>query len=348
MFATRYRLLYALLLGVYSGGNVLFMEALGSYGLPVAPGYLVGLFGVVVVLIWEGNRLIERALPGLARQLPARLHPLVPAFALSLPATALATAGPAWLLQAARLHLPPSQFALGLKLLLVVGFRINLFLNTLNALAYANRQLRRAQVEAEALKKAGAQARLQSLREQVNPHFLFNNLNVLAALLYQSPDEAAEFIQQLARVYRYVLQQQEKDLVELGTELDFLASYVFVLRTRFRGALDVRLDVPAHLRPRYVVPVALQMLFENALKHNVASQRQPLRIELFAEADGWLVVRNTRQARATPPDTSLQLGLRNIVARYGFVSERAVQVEATATSFTVKLPLLSLGNEVRR
>jgi len=343
MFATRYRLLYALLLGAYSGANVLFMEALGSYGLPVAPAYLLGLFAVVVALIWEGNLLIEKSLPTLTRWLPTGLHPLVPAFGLSLPVTALATAGPAWLLQATRLHLPPAQFALGLKLLLVVAFRINLFLNTLNALAYANRQLRRSQVEAESLKKAGALARLQSLREQVNPHFLFNNLNVLAALLYRSPDEAAEFIQQLARVYRYVLQQQDKDLVELGTELDFLASYVFVLRTRFQGALDVRLDVPAHLRPRFAVPVALQMLFENALKHNVASKSHPLRIELFVEDDHWLVVRNSRQARAAPPDSSLQLGLRNIVARYGFVSEQAVRVEATETSFTVKLPLLSMG-----
>lgn len=342
MFSTRYRLVYALALGGYTGLNVLFMEALVHYELPVAPGYLVGLLAAVVLLVWEGNRLIEEALPRLTRRLGGRVHPLVPAFALSLPVTAAAAAGPAWLLQAAWLHLPAARFALGLKLLLAVAFRVNLFLNTLNALVYYMRRLRRSQVEAEELKKIGAQARLQSLREQVNPHFLFNNLNVLASLVYQSPDQAAEFIQQLARVYRYVLQQQEKDLVEVGAELDFLASYVFVLRTRFRGALHVQLDVPEHLRPRYTVPVALQMLFENALKHNVTSQSRPLRIELYAEDDQWLVVRNNRQPRPVP-EPSMRLGLRNIVARYGFVSERPVQVLAEETRFTVKLPLVEVA-----
>lgn len=340
MFSNRYRYALALALAVYTWANVLFMEAVVRYDLLVAPRYLLLLFGATVLLLWEGNRLVEMALPRLMRWFPAGLHPLVPAFGLSLPVAAAAAAGPAWLLNAGWLHLLPQQFALGLKLLLVLTFRINLFLNTINAVVHLMRQLRRAQVEAEQLKIAGTQARLQSLKEQVNPHFLFNNLNVLSALVYQSPDQAAEYIQQLARVYRYVLQQQEKDVVELGTELDFLASYVFLLRTRFRGSLTVRLDVPEALRPHYTVPVALQMLVENALKHNISSQRLPLCIEVFAEEDGgWLVVRNNRQPRPVP-EPSMQLGLPNIVARYGFVSERAVEVLADEFFFTVRLPLL--------
>ena len=343
MFRTRFRLAYALALAGYTWANVLFMEALVHYALPVAPGYLLLLFGAVVVLLWEGNRLVALALPALRRRLPAQLHPLVPAFGLSLPVAALAALLPAWVLNEGWLHLPPEQFWLGMKLLLVLTFRINLFLNTINAVVYVLRQLRRAQVEAEQLKQVGVQARLQSLKEQVNPHFLFNNLNVLSSLVYQNADQAAEFIQQLARVYRYVLQQQEKDLVELGAELDFLASYAFVLRTRFRGSLRVRVEVPEALRHRYTVPVALQMLFENALKHNISSQRRPLSIEVSVDEDGqWLLVRNNRQPRPVP-EPSLQVGLRNIVARYGFVSTRAVQIIADEESFTVKLPLLEVG-----
>lgn len=208
----------------------------------------------------------------------------------------------------------PVRFALKLKLFLVLAFRINLFLNTINAVVYVLCALRKAQVKAAQLTQVGAQARLQSLKEQVNPHFLFNNLNVLSSLVYQDADQVAEFIQQLARVYRYVLQQQEKDMVELGTELDFLSSYLFVLRTRFRGSLLVRVEVSE----------ARQMLVENALKHNINSLRRPLHIEVFAEEEGgWLVVRNNRQPRLVP-EPSLQVGLRNIVAHYGFVSERAV------------------------
>ncbi len=343
MFSTRYRLAYALVLAGYTWTNVLFMEAVVHYGLPVAPANLLLLVGAMVLLLWEGNRLVEKIVPGLMRWLPAGLHPLVPAFVLSLPVAALAAAGPAWVFNAGWLHLAPARFALGLKLFLVLAFRINLFLNTVNAVVYVLRALRKAQVEAAQLKQVGAQARLQSLKEQVNPHFLFNNLNVLSSLVYQDADQAAEFIQQLARVYRYVLQQQEKDVVELGTELDFLASYLFVLRTRFRGSLLVRVEVPEALRQHYTVPVALQMLLENALKHNVSSQLRPLHIEVFAEEEGgWLVVRNNRQPRLVP-EPSLQVGLRNIVARYGFVSERAVQVLADDTSFTVKLPLLDVG-----
>lgn len=343
MFATRYRYLCILALAGYTWANVLFMEALVHYALPVGPGPLLLLFGAVVLLLWEGNRAVEAALPRLRSWFPAAVHPLVPTFVLSLPVAALAALLPAWGLHAGWLHLPAAQLAIGLKLLLVLTFRINLFLNTINSIIYFLRQLRRAQVEAEQLKIVGAQARLQSLKEQVNPHFLFNNLNVLSSLVYQNADQAAEYIQQLARVYRYVLQQQEKDLVELGIELDFLASYVFLLRTRFRGSVQVLLEVPEALRPSYTVPVALQMLFENALKHNISSQRRPLCIEVFAEEEGgWLVVRNNRQPRPVP-EPSMQLGLRNIVARYGFVSERQVEVLSDDDFFTVKLPLLAVG-----
>ena len=343
LFSVRLRYVYMLGLGAYTYLNVLLMEALPYYGLPVPTGYVLLLFLVSVALIWEGNRLVAMRLPALAAR-RWRVHPLLLAFGLSLPLTLAAVGGPALLLGRFGPPLPPGKFELGLKLMLAVGFRINLFLHTINAAMYFLREMRRSQVEAEEFKKISLQAQFQSLKDQVNPHFLFNNLNVLSALLYQDVNQAAEFLQQLSKVYRYVLQNQEKEVVEVAAELAFMESCAYLLRARFRGSLRIDISVPDHLHARYTVPVALQMLLDNALKHNISSRSRPLLIEIFATPDQQqLVVRNTLQPKlAVEPGTNL--GLENIRRRYGFVSPRAVEVERDAGSFTVRLPLLQLGN----
>ncbi|MBD2770157.1 histidine kinase [Hymenobacter sp. BT664] len=342
LFSLRLRYVYMLALAVYTFSNVLLMEALPFYGLPVAQTHVLLLFVVSVALIWEGNRLIELYLPTIQRALSWSLHPLLLAFLLSLPLTLVVVGGPALLLGHYGQALPPGKLRLGLKLMLAVGFRINLFLNTINAGMFFLRELRLSQVEAEQFKKISLQAQFQSLKEQVNPHFLFNNLNVLSALLYQDVHLAGEFLQQLSKVYRYVLQHQEKEVVEVAAELEFMESYAYLLRARFRESLRIDITVPAAVHSRYTVPVALQMLLENALKHNVSSRSRPLLIEVFATPDHeWLVMRNTRQPKVSV-EPSTHLGLENIRRRYGFVSAALVEVECDATSFTVRLPLLHL------
>lgn len=342
LFSIRFRYVYMVGLAAYTFVNVLLMEALAFYGLPVEKPYVLALFLVSVVLIWEGNRLIQQKLADVSRVLGNRVHPLLLGFLLSLPLTLVVVGGPALLL-ARYLHpLPPAQLQLGLKLMLGVGFRINLFLNTINAAYFFLQELRLSQVEAEQLKKISAQAQFQSLKNQVNPHFLFNNLNVLSALLYQDVNQAGEFLQQLSKVYRYVLQNEEKELVPVAAELEFMESYAHLLRARFRGSLRIDIVVPATLRSRYTVPAALQMLLENALKHNISSRNRPMLIEVFASPDHeQLVVRNTLQPKpAVEPSTNL--GLENIRRRYGFISLQPVEVERDAHSFTVRLPLLHL------
>lgn len=342
LFSLRLRYVYMLGLAVYSFVNVLLMEALPYYGLPVAAGYVLLLFVVSVGLVWEGNRLIENNLASMCRGLRWRGHPLLLGFLLSLPLTLVVVGGPAWLLGRYGQPLPPGKLQLGLKLMLAVGFRINLFMNTINAGLHFLRELRQSQVEAEQLKKISLQAQFQSLKDQVNPHFLFNNLNVLSTLLYQDVNQAGEFLQQLSKVYRYVLQNQEKEVVEVAAELEFMESCAYLLRTRFRDSLRIEINVPDALRTRYTVPVALQMLLENALKHNVSSRNRPLLIEVFATPDRQqLVVRNTLQPKAAV-EPSTNLGLENIRRRYGFISALPVEVEADATRFTVRLPLLHL------
>ena len=345
MFSHRYRYLFIGLLAVYSFGNVLYMEALEYYGLHAHRLYVLLLFVLMSLLIWEGNRLVERRRDWLHRQLGRRVHPLVISFGCSLIVTLLAVAVPALALGKFVLRLPGREMDLGLKLILAVGFRINLFLNTINVIFFFMKQLRESQVEAEQLKKISLQAQFQSLKDQVNPHFLFNNLNVLSSLVFKDQEMAAEFIQQLSRVYRYVLQNQEKELVEVGTELTFIESYVYLLQTRFGDNLDIQINIPAHLLPHYTVPVALQMLVENAIKHNVSSKNRPLKIEVYAEEENYLVVRNNRQCRTgtaemLSPEGSTGIGLQNIIKRYEFVSHQQVEVIKDDHTFTVKLPLI--------
>ncbi len=193
-------------------------------------------------------------------------------------------------------------------------------------------------VEAERLKKEQLSARYETLKSQVNPHFLFNSLNVLASLVHKDADQAELFIRQLATVYRYILESRDKEVVPLEEELSILRAYLFLMDIRFGAGLraDIRVAEPA---PGRVAPLTLQMLVENALKHNEVSKANPLQIEVFRE-NGYLVVRNTLQPKTTLPE-STGLGLANIQARYQALSDKPVLISNNDGFFTVKTPILS-------
>jgi hypothetical protein len=197
---------------------------------------------------------------------------------------------------------------------------------------------RRAAVDSEKLKKESVKAQYESLKSQVNPHFLFNSLNALTNLVYQDPDKAAKFIKQLSEVYRYVLDTRDKELVDLRQELDFIRSYLFLQQIRFGDKLKV--DMNMNGVDGFVAPLALQMLIENAIKHNIISEEQPLTIELHREED-WLVVTNTLQRKKILPEESNGLGLENIRSRYAFLSDKKVEVIEQTEKFVVRLPVIS-------
>ncbi len=206
---------------------------------------------------------------------------------------------------------------------------------------------RKSIVEAERYKRAHLSAQYEALRNQVNPHFLFNSLNVLSSLVYKDQDLAARFIKQLSRVYRYVLDTREREVVTLQEERDMLQAYVFLLKMRFGENLQVDISVPPDTE-RYLAPLSLQMLVENATKHNVISRQSPLRIRVRSEADGYLVVENNWQPKNNKAE-SLGVGLANIKDRYAMVSDRAVLVESdeAAGFFRVRLPILTMETEER-
>ena len=206
-------------------------------------------------------------------------------------------------------------------------------------------QWRDAAVRAERLEKEGAVARLDALRRQVDPHFLFNSLNALTGLVEESdPARAVRFIRQLAQVYRYVLDTEAHELVPLADEVAFAESYLFLQQTRLGSALAVELDLPpAALAPFSVPPLALQLLLENAVKHNAALQAEPLRLRVSLDAAARsLTVRHPHRPRRLGPGESSGRGLHNLAARYAFLTDRPLLVGAEGDEYVVTLPLLTL------
>ncbi|RSK31796.1 sensor histidine kinase [Hymenobacter metallilatus] len=205
---------------------------------------------------------------------------------------------------------------------------------------------REVSVQAQRLEKENAQAQADTLRRQLDPHFLFNSLNALTSLVEgHDPARATRFIRQLSQVYRYVLDSQDQEVVPLTEEMRFSDAYLFLQGTRLGEGVQVErhLTATAPLDTWLVPPLAVQLLLENALKHNATSQRNPLRISItLDEAAATLTVRNSRQPRRLAESESTGLGLKNLQARYAFLSPRPVVITETPTEFVVTLPLLEL------
>lgn len=204
---------------------------------------------------------------------------------------------------------------------------------------YFMNELKKSVEEKETLKRESLKAQLNALRTQVNPHFLFNNLNTLTALIPDTPNQAIEFVQQLSKVYRHILEVQDEKSIPLKDELDVLKAYGFLLKTRFGNNLDIDIDVPDEKLQQKIVPLSLQLLMENAIKHNIVSSAKPLKIKVFAE-NGHLLVSNNLQVKNQMIE-STGIGLENIRNRYKLLSDDEVKVDESGESFTVSIPLIA-------
>ncbi len=206
--------------------------------------------------------------------------------------------------------------------------------------AYVLRQWRQTYLEKEELIKSQWQSRFNSLKSQVNPHFLFNSLNALSVLIDDSPARASQFVDELSTMYRYLLQANDRELTLLSTELKFIESYTHLLETRHGSGIKVRIAVSDHHLACSLPPLTLQLLVENAVKHNVVLPDQPLLIDISTTASGQLQVRNNLQ-RKKGRVVSNGVGLTNIVAKYRMLTQTDIIVQNGETHFTVILPLLN-------
>ena len=200
-------------------------------------------------------------------------------------------------------------------------------------------QLQKSMLEKERLMKENMHSQLESLKNQVNPHFFFNSLNTLAYLIPESPAKAEIFVQKLSKAYRYILEIREQELMPLEDELKFLDSYNCLLKERFGENLHIKINVPDIFLQNKIVPLSLQMLFENAIKHNIVSSRHPLHIEVSIEEGNQLVVKNNLQYKKQDTN-STKIGLDNIKRRYRLVTQKEVKVITSKDTFIVILPLL--------
>ena len=202
---------------------------------------------------------------------------------------------------------------------------------------------RQAAINLEKLKSEQLASQYETLKSQVNPHFLFNSLNVLTSLVHQDPDTAVKFIKKLSEVYRFVLDSRKQEVIDLATELKFVEDYLFLQKIRFGANLRFDIKVPKESMGKLVPPLSLQMLTENAIKHNEVSAEFPLDIQITAEGDR-VTVSNTLRPKKTR-EVSPGTGLDNIRDRYEFLSGKKVVVDESNGKFEVRLPLLTLDAE---
>lgn len=208
-------------------------------------------------------------------------------------------------------------------------------------------QLQAAVAEKADLMRQQAESQLEGLRNQVNPHFLFNSLNTLICLIPEDAGKAVRFVQQLSKVYRYVLESRDAKMIPLHAELEFLRSYVFLQKERFGDNLQVEFRSLEEVLDHLILPLSLQMLFENAIKHNIISAEKPLKIEILLEKMPGsacnLMLRNNLQRKNQVMD-STGVGLQNIKDRYRILTDQSVEIRASQDYFTVLLPLLPATN----
>lgn len=193
--------------------------------------------------------------------------------------------------------------------------------------------------ETEELKKANLQSQFESLKNQVSPHFLFNSLNTLSSLIEENPATAIRFVNQLSKVYRYLLQSNEKELTTVKDELDFLDAYFFLLKTRFGEGLSIHIDLPDELMSSLIPPLTFQILIENAVKHNIVSSVNPLVIEIRENADKLIEIVNNKQKK-TINVASNGLGLTNIAAKYKLLNKPSIRIDDGHKEFIVCLPVI--------
>ena len=219
-----------------------------------------------------------------------------------------------------------------------IALLISAFLHAKGFMEELKKATKKEVVEQKLIAKS-ANAQLESLKNQLDPHFLFNSLNVLSSLIDENPVQAQKFTASMSKIYRYVLEQKDKELVSVEDEVEFAQIYCDLLKTRFEDSVDFIFDVNEADAKKFVVPLSLQLLLENCIKHNLATSSKPLLIKIFSQGDQ-LCIENNLQIREQIKE-SAGIGLANIVQRYALLTQRNVFIEKSEDYFKVKLPMLS-------
>lgn len=219
---------------------------------------------------------------------------------------------------------------------MVITFLISLVITISFYLAYFFKWWRVSAINEEKLKQEAIQLRYDALKSQVNPHFLFNSLSVLSSLVDTDPFKAKQFIQQFSDIYRYVLDQKDKEVVALDDEIQFVKYYINLHQIRHGNSLKITIDI--NDLSGFIIPLSLQTLLENCFKHNIISEEKPLSVKLWREGD-FVIVQNNLQKRRTIKDSN-GIGLETISKRYDYLSQHPMEIVQDENYFTVKVPII--------
>ncbi|HXD79874.1 MAG TPA: histidine kinase [Puia sp.] len=213
------------------------------------------------------------------------------------------------------------------------------FIANIYEIFFLNREKEQNESRVEQLNIAKVQAELEALKNQIDPHFIFNSLNTLSFLITRDPKSARRYNDTLALVYRYILGNRDRDLVLLREEIDFIGNYFYLLKIRFAEAISMVIEITDLSSENFLIPpISMQTLIENAIKHNEFSEATPLTISVSISSD-YVIVSNIMK-RVTGPQSSSKIGLRNLDNRYKLITKRNIIIENNFESFTVKLPII--------
>ncbi|MFI1745714.1 2TM domain-containing protein [Thalassobellus sediminis] len=314
-----------------------FNDALINFGFYQLYSFVLGysnmyFFGFMERISWKKKETIKRIVLGV---LGSTIVTLMGLFVLrSL--TAILLEGITFTDFIAKEKLINYQFGVWITLTIVIVFHIIYFYNK-----YQQNKIKEQKVIA-----GTANAKFDALKNQLDPHFLFNSLNVLTSLIEENPDNAQRFTTSLSKVYRYVLEQKSKELVTVDEELQFAKTYMSLLKMRFEDSIVFTMPERASNPESKVVPLSLQLLLENAVKHNIVTANSPLHIKIY-EDDGSLVVENNLQPKQIVKKSS-GVGLSNIMQRYNLLTNRKIDINKEAKSFVVAIPMLTKQISVMR
>ena len=305
-----------------------------------AQKYSIFLSIALTVLIWEGNLFLDRQF---AKKFPWTSKPFL-RIVLQVSSNIIYTTSLIYLgmksydMLFCEVASDTQKKFLGISL--IIGSLVSLLLLTVEFGTQFFKEWKASLIEVERYKQESIEAQLEVLKGQINPHFLFNNLSVLSSLVYIDQDKAVEFINQFAKVYRYVLECNSKELTELNDELEFIKSYIYLLEIRFGKNIQFDIDIDKKYHAAKMPPMALELLVENTIKHNEVSSSKPLQIHIHTHKANYLTVTNNLQLR-THTENGTKLGLQNIKKRYRHYTELTVSVKKSDTKFTVEIPLLT-------
>lgn len=236
------------------------------------------------------------------------------------------------------LHLPEEGEAARIFSNQILATVLVLIVDLIMEIDYAMRKLKDSIAVQERMEKEYMRAQLESLKTQISPHFLFNSFNALQSLVDQSPQQAKAFIQELSRVYRYVLDKKDALVVPCADEVQFIKSFLYLNHIRFGDSLVAEIDPDVEQCNGYLPPLTLQLLVENAIKHNIISVSKPLKVRIYRSGDN-LVVENNLQLRSDAVSIS-GIGHQNLVARYNLLSDKSPDFRQTAASYIAIVPII--------